>query len=57
MTRDELAGYTVLIGFGLVLVLAIKVFGVRRVVMALLGVVLIALTLAFGTLRAMSSRR
>lgn len=57
MTHDELAGYTLLAGFGLMLVGAVKLFGFRAVLKVIFGIVLVAGIVAFGTLRAMTTRR
>ncbi len=57
MSREELAGYTLLAGYALMLALAIKVFGFRRVAMVFVGIVVVALGVAFGTLRGISARR
>jgi hypothetical protein len=57
MTREELAGYSVLVGFGLLLILVIKTFGLRTVLKVIFGIVLVAGIVAFGTLRAVASRR
>ena len=57
MSREELAGYTVLAGCAVMLLVAIKVFGFRRVFMVLVGIVFLAVALAFGTLRGVTDRR
>lgn len=57
MTQEELAGYTLLAGFGLMLVGAVKLFGLRAVLRVIFGIVLVAGIVAFGTLRAMTTRR
>ena len=57
MTQDELAGYTLLAGYGVMLVGAIKVFGVRRVLLVILGIVLLGVGIAFGTFRGVTTRR
>ncbi len=57
MTHDELAGYTVLAGYGLMLLLAIKAFGLRRVLLVFLGIVFLGIGVAFGTLRGITERR
>lgn len=57
MSREELAGYTLLAGYGVMLLVAIKVFGFRRVFMVLVGIVFLAVAVAFGTLRGVTDRR
>ena len=57
MSREELAGYSLLAGYGLMLLVAIKVFGFRRVFMVLVGIVFLAVAVAFGTLRGVTDRR
>lgn len=57
MTREELAGYTLLGGYGLMLLGAIKVFGIRRVLAVIFGIVLLAISIAFGTFRGITDRR
>ena len=57
MTHDELAGYTLLAGYGLMLLGAIKVFGLKRVLLVILGIVFLRIGIAFGTLRGVTNRR
>jgi hypothetical protein len=57
MTQDELAGYTLLAGYGLMLLLAIRAFGLRRVLLVILGIVFLGVGVAFGTLRGITDRR
>ena len=57
MTHDELAGYTLLAGYGLMLLGAIKVFGIRRVLLVVLGIMFLGVGVAFGTLRGVTNRR
>ena len=57
MTHDELAGYALLAGYGLMLLVAIKVFGFRRVLLSILGIVFLGIGLAFGSLRGVTERR
>ncbi len=57
MTHDELAGYTLLAGYGLMLLLVIKTFGFRRVLVVVLGVALLGVWVAFGTFRGITNRR
>lgn len=57
MTHDELAGYTLLAGYGLMLLLAIRAFGLRRVLFVILGIVFLGIGVAFGTLRGITGRR
>ena len=51
MTHDELAGYTLLAGYGLMLLGAIKVFGLRRVLLAGYGLMLLGAIKVFGLRR------
>lgn len=57
MTHDELAGYTLLAGYGLMLLLAIKAFGLRKVLLVILGIVFLGVGIAFGTFRGVTNRR
>jgi hypothetical protein len=57
MTQDELAGYTLLAGYGLMLLLAIRAFGLKRVLLVVLGIVFLGFGVAFGTLRGITDRR
>ena len=57
MASDAVAGYAVLAMMGLTLVGAIKLFGLTRVVLAILGLALLAVAVAFGGFRALSCRR
>jgi hypothetical protein len=57
MTHDELAGYTLLAGYGLMLLVAIRVFGLRRVLLVIFGILFLGIGLAFGTLRGVTERR
>ena len=57
MTHDELAGYSLLVGYGLMLVLAIRAFGLKRVLLVILGVVFLGIGVAFGSLRGITDRR
>ena len=57
VTQEELAGYTVLAGYGVMLLGAIKVFGLRRVVIVLFGIVFFAVAIAFKSLGTVSGRR
>lgn len=57
MTHDELAGYAVLAGYGLLLLGLNQVFGVRRVVFGVLAIVTFGLTVALGTLKVLAARR
>ena len=50
MTSEELGAVMFLFGYLAMLVGAIKVFGMRRVVMFLLGFVLLGIVIAFKTL-------
>ena len=56
MTHDELAGYMLLAGYGLMLLLAIRAFGLKRVLLVILGIVFLGISVAFGTLRAITDR-
>ena len=57
MTHDELAGYTLLAGYGLMMLGAVKVFGVKRVLLVILGIVFLGVGVAFGTFRSVTDRR
>jgi hypothetical protein len=57
VTHDELAGYTILAGYGLMLLGAIRVFGLKRVLLVMFGIVFLGIGIAFKTLGAVSARR
>ena len=57
MTHDELAGYTLLAGYGLMLLVAIKVFGFRRVLLVHPRDRVPRGRVAFGTFRGVTNRR
>ena len=50
MKSQELGAVLFMLGYGALLVGAIRVFGIRRVLLALLGIVLLAVTVAFRSL-------
>jgi hypothetical protein len=57
MTHDELAGYTLLAGYGLMLLGAIRIFGFRRVLLVIFGIVFLGMGVALGSLRGVTNRR
>ena len=57
MTSEELSGIVFLAGYGVLLLGAIKVFGLRRVVMTLLLIVALAVATAFKTLAVVTGAR
>lgn len=57
MSHDELAGYTLLAGYGLMLLLAIRAFGLKRVLLVILGIAFLGIGVAFGILRGITDRR
>jgi hypothetical protein len=57
MTHDELAGYTLLAGYGLMVLAAIRLFGFKRVLLVILGIVFLGVGIAFGTFRGVTNRR
>jgi hypothetical protein len=57
MTHDELAGYTLLAGYGLMLLGAVKIFGFRRVLLVVFGIVFLGVGIALGSLRGVTGRR
>lgn len=57
MAHDELAGYTLLAGYALMLLGAIKVFGFKRFLLVILGIVFLGMGIAFGTFRGLTNRR
>ena len=57
MTSQELSGLVFLAGYGVLLVVAVKVFGLRRVVMVVFGVVFLAVVVAFKTLGTLTGAR
>ena len=57
MTSQELSAIVFLLGYVALLVGAIKVFGLRRVLAVLFGIVFLAVVLAFKTLGAVTGGR
>ena len=57
MTREELGAVFFLIGYGLTFLMAVKVFGLRRVLWALCLVIFLAVLVAFKTLGAVTGGR
>ena len=57
MSQEELAGYSLLSGYALMVVMAIKVFGLRRVLGAIFGIVFLGVVVALKTLGGVTSRR
>lgn len=57
MPSEEIGAYVLLAAYAMLFVGAIKVFGLRRVVIVLFGIVFVAVTIAFKTLGAVSARR
>ena len=57
MSREEFGAVIFLIGYGLLLLAAIKVFGLRRVMWSLCLVVFLAVVVAFKTLGAVTGGR
>lgn len=57
MASDEIGGYVLLACYGLMLLGAVKIFGIRRVLMVVFGIVILGLVAAFSSLGAVSSRR
>lgn len=57
MASAEVGAYVFLAGYGLVLWGAIRVFGFRRVMWAIFGVLLLGIAVAFKTLGAVVSPR
>ena len=57
MSSQELDALIFLAGYGVLLVAAIKVFGLRRVMAVLFGIVFLAVVVAFKTLGAVTGGR
>lgn len=57
MTNEELGAVFFLIGYGVLLLGAIKIFGLRRVMWSLCLVVFLAIAVAFKTLGAVTGGR
>ncbi len=57
MTQAEIGGYALLGGYGVMLLLAIKVFGPKRVFRVVFGLVFLAVWVALGTLGGISGHR
>ena len=57
MSREELGAVFFLIGYGVLLLGAVKIFGLRRVMWALCLVVFLAVVVAFKTLGAVTGGR
>lgn len=57
MTREELGAVVFLIGYGVMFVVAVRVFGLQRVLWALGFMVFLAVTVAFKALVAITGGR
>ena len=57
MSEQELSAIVMLLGYVAVLVVAVKVFGIRRVLWAIALVVVLAVMVAFKTLGAITGGR
>ena len=57
MNEQELSAVVFLLGYAAVLVVAVKVFGIRRVLWAIALVVVLAMMVAFKTLGAITGGR
>lgn len=57
MSREELGAVVFLIGYGLLFLGSVKIFGLRRVMWALCLVVFLAVVVAFKTLGAVTGGR
>ena len=57
MSREELGAVFFLVGYGLLFLLAVKVFGLRKVLWGLVLVVFLAVAVAFKTLGSVSGGR
>ena len=57
MTSHELGAVVFLIGYGALLVGAIKLFGIRRVLLVLFGIVFLAIAVAFKSLGVVTGGR
>ena len=57
MPSEEIGGFVFLAGYVLLLVGAIKVFGLRRVFGVIFGIVFLGVALALKTLGGVTSRR
>ena len=57
MTHDEISGLIFLAGYGVALVLAVRAFGMRRVLWFFLTIVVVGVAIAFRSLGAITDRR
>lgn len=57
MTGKEIGGFAFVVGYTLMLVGAIKAFGFRRVMTFFLGIFLLGIAIAMGSLRGIPGRR
>ena len=57
MSEQELSAVVMLLGYAAVLVVAVKVFGIRRVLWAIALVVVLAVMVAFRTLGSITGGR
>lgn len=57
MTSEELGAVVFLAGYVALLLGAIKLFGLRRVLLAILGIVLVAIVVAFKSLGVVTGGR
>ena len=57
MGQNEIGGYVLLAGYGLLLLGAVRVFGARRVLRFFLAIAFVGVWIAMGTLRGLTARR
>lgn len=57
MTSQELGAVVFMVGYGALLLGAIKVFGLRRVLVVLFGIVIFAIAVAFKSLGVVTGGR
>jgi hypothetical protein len=57
VASEEIGAYVLLAGYGLMFLGAMKVFGLRRVLLVVFGIVFLAVAIAFKTLGSISSPR
>ncbi len=57
MGQNEIGGYVLVAGYGLLLLGSIKVFGARRVMRFMVAIIFVGVWVAMGTLRGLTARR
>lgn len=57
MEQGQLAGYALLVGYGVMLLGLVRFFGARRIFLTLFGLLVVGLWAAIASLRVITARR